>query len=362
MDKKFKGILSFLICLILCFSFLPSTVYGAEYNPTEVEVYFSYGTRSNPSRIVHKTGTLPCGTSEGTINDIGFLSIIINCNIKCNAGDVVNVSLDNTHKRYSHAFDLAYSVIYATDENGEGFYISRDKGTYEPYVFTYTDVSIPRDCTIESISFAFEPQKVQYSGWSFSQSCGIGFTECNVTVESESTGFFNSVKQFFQQLFEKLTGAFENIGNWFSELGNTIKEWFQSLINNIKTFFSELGENLRKWFSNIGQWFTDIGDRIGEFFTKLWNRIWWGNENGESEYEKPVINNKLNDIIDTLEDYQEQLHSTIITIGNAADSVSSYISTGTELVNGIINVAGAGFTALIVFGIVFILVRKVVGR
>ena len=42
--------------------------------------------------------------------------------------------------------------------------------------------------------------------------------------------------------------------------------------------------------------------------------------------------------------------------------MSDYISNGTALVNGVINVAGAGFTALITFGIVFVLVRKVVGR
>ena len=94
----------------------------------------------------------------------------------------------------------------------------------------------------------------------------------------------------------------------------------------------------------------------------MWNRIWWGNENGESEYEKPTINNKLNDILAKLEEYQAQLKSSIDTIGESADSVSGYISTATELVEGVIGVAGVGVTALIVFGMVFILVRKVVGR
>lgn len=101
---------------------------------------------------------------------------------------------------------------------------------------------------------------------------------------------------------------------------------------------------------------------LSGFFEKLWNRIWWGNENGESEYVKPTISNKLLDILATLQDYQEKLKGTIDTIGSAASDVANYISAGTSFVNGVVGVAGAGFTALIVFGIVFVLVRKVVGR
>ena len=101
---------------------------------------------------------------------------------------------------------------------------------------------------------------------------------------------------------------------------------------------------------------------ISGFFEKLWNRIWWCNENGESEYVKPTISNKLLDILATLQDYQEKLKSTIDTIGSAASDVANYISAGTSFVNGVVGVAGAGFTVLIVFGIVFVLVRKVVGR
>ena len=68
------------------------------------------------------------------------------------------------------------------------------------------------------------------------------------------------------------------------------------------------------------------------------------------------------DILATLQDYQEKLKGTIDTIGSAASDVANYISAGTSFVNGVVGVAGAGFTALIVFGIVFVLVRKVVGR
>ena len=130
----------------------------------------------------------------------------------------------------------------------------------------------------------------------------------------------------------------------------------------ISDFFNKLFNDLGNWFDDVGNWFTDLGNNISGFFEKLWNRIYWGNENGEAEYEPPVIDNKLNDVIDQLEEWQGNLKDTVDDINSAATNVSGYISTGTQLVNGVIGVGGVAFTALITFGIVFVLVRKVVGR
>lgn len=197
----------------------------------------------------------------------------------------------------------------------------------------------------------------------------ISLTGVSVQSESQSKGFQNKIAAWFQNLFgwlkdirDNALDLGKNIGSWFTQLGNNIKGFFTDLGNSIKEQFTNMIDKLKGFFDNVGQWFKDIGDRIGGFFTTLWNKLWYGNENGAAEYQKPVISNKLDDILATLTDYQIQLKGTIDTIGTAADSVSSYISTGTQLVNGIINVAGAGFTALIVFGMVFVLVRKVVGR
>ena len=161
----------------------------------------------------------------------------------------------------------------------------------------------------------------------------------------------------------------DKIVNGFDELGKTISNQFSNLVKNVQSmidsvnkWLSDTLDNIKQFMTNVGKWFTNLGNSISGFFEKLWNRIWWGNENGESEYVKPTISNKLLDILATLQDYQEKLKSTIDTIGSAASDVASYITAGTSFVNGVVGVAGAGFTALIVFGIVFVLVRKVVGR
>lgn len=110
-------------------------------------------------------------------------------------------------------------------------------------------------------------------------------------TESEESGFFNSIIEFFKELFTKLETGITNIGSWFSELGDKLSSGFSNLIDNIKNFFSDLKEKLQamiddigKWFSelksklqsmidDIGKWFSEIGDRISGFFENLWNNI-----------------------------------------------------------------------------------------
>lgn len=191
----------------------------------------------------------------------------------------------------------------------------------------------------------------------------------SLTTKSAESGFWDNVKNALTNILTWLKDIRDKIVNGFTELGNAIETQFHNLLQNLQKLFDEVTEwlfncvdSIQDFMHNVGAWFTNLGNTISGFFEKLWNRIWWGNENGESEYVKPTISNKLLDILATLQDYQEKLKSTIDTIGSAASDVASYISAGTSFVNGVVGVAGAGFTALIVFGIVFVLVRKVVGR
>ena len=358
MKKKIKCILAFLISIIICFSVFPISIYASNdcgFSPDSLSVNYTYS--SDPWSI-----------TKGTYGQFDILDLSCYSSFKVEKCNVVSVTFNLKSNLY---FTFSNSPIYlsgSTEDNKSVDLSCSD--------FTYTNNSLSAEfvvtkaCTITWLRLRFFD--VSYT-CSSNTPLVFSIKSIDSSISTETQGLLNKLSSFFSSLFEKLTSGFDNIGNWFSQLGDKIKSFFSDLTDSIKSFFSELGNNLKEWFSNIGdwfaelgnnikQWFVDIGDRIGGFFTTLWNRIWWGNENGESEYDPPVIDNKLNDILDTLDDYQIQLKGTIDTIGSAADSVSSYISTGTELVNGIIGVAGAGFTALIVFGIVFVLVRKVVGR
>lgn len=66
--------------------------------------------------------------------------------------------------------------------------------------------------------------------------------------------------------------------------------------------------------------------------------------------------------IDTMNGWLDQLNEFADSIESAGDTAKDYISKGTELFNGFMGVAPASVLALISFGIVFLVIRKVVGR
>lgn len=66
--------------------------------------------------------------------------------------------------------------------------------------------------------------------------------------------------------------------------------------------------------------------------------------------------------IDTMNGWIDQLNEFADSIDSAGDTVSEYISKGTELFNGFMGIAPASVIALVAFGVVFLVIRKIVGR
>lgn len=360
MKLKIKSFLSFLLSLIIVFSVTPTTVFAADFSTNQFWV-LENGPDSN---YIDKSFNGSCNVYSSakwsTINSFiiypNYINKMGSNPMYLDSGDVINCSFNIDVSEMSSG---TYFVDY-------DYYASSDLSDME-----FGDILDTRPLGNGNISFSFTVEQSGYyvisvnikpNNKSASSFGHLKISDFKIESESENTSLLKRIVSFFKELFNHLSSGLESIGSWFSDLGDKIGNFFSNLINNIRSFFTDLKDNLKELFDNVGQWFKDIGDKISGFFEKLWNRIWWGNENGESEYQKPVINNKLNDILDKLQEYQENLKSAITTINSAADDVAAYISTGTDLVNGVIGVAGAGFTALIVFGIVFILVRKVVGR
>lgn len=66
--------------------------------------------------------------------------------------------------------------------------------------------------------------------------------------------------------------------------------------------------------------------------------------------------------IDTMNGWLDQLDEFANSIDAAGQTANEYISKGTEIFNGFMSVAPAAVIALVAFGVVFIVVRKIVGR
>lgn len=169
---------------------------------------------------------------------------------------------------------------------------------------------------------------------------------CNASSEriSETTGLLNSIIEFVK-------GIFENI----KELPNKIGDFFNNLIDKLSTWFTNLTDS-------ISGFFTDIKDNINGFFEKLWNRIYWGNENGESEYQKPSFGENFTKMLDKLEAYVNQLKQVQGNISDSKTEAVGYLTQGTTLINSVMGVFPSVLTAFVSFGLAFIFCRKVVGR
>lgn len=66
--------------------------------------------------------------------------------------------------------------------------------------------------------------------------------------------------------------------------------------------------------------------------------------------------------IDTMNGWIDQLNEFADSIDSAGETASAYIAKGTELFNGFMGIAPASVIALIAFGVVFLVIRKIVGR
>lgn len=66
--------------------------------------------------------------------------------------------------------------------------------------------------------------------------------------------------------------------------------------------------------------------------------------------------------IDTMNGWLDQLDQFADSIDSAGETVSEYIGKGTELFNGFMGIAPASVIALVAFGVVFLVIRKIVGR
>lgn len=362
MKQKVTPFLSVLLAL----SFLmpaalfakPIEAQAASYNLNVIDFIAIFNTDSYSKNDI----TMPWSYTSPTQKQgsIDTVNISFQGLVSWNEGDrtVFKYKLDTDGTRYQ---SMRVNMKF-TNQNGTSWYRT---GTYKNGVITQIEESqantvtkVRIDLTIDLIKAADNSAKFYWKAES-----------ANFTTKSAESGFWDNVKNALTNILTWLKEIRDKIVNGITEITNAIELQFHQLVEKLQSLFDEVTEwlfncveSIQDFMHNVGAWFTNLGNSISGFFEKLWNRIWWGNENGESEYVKPTISNKLLDILATLQDYQEKLKSTIDTIGAAASDVASYISAGTSFVNGVVGVAGAGFTALIVFGIVFVLVRKVVGR
>ena len=96
MRQKSKAIISFILSLILCFSFFPSTVYAADYHNLDGIVYVSPGSTDSPTSFVRYELTSYPSTvvDKNYWSKVGYFDVSFSTSINANANDKVTFKLD----------------------------------------------------------------------------------------------------------------------------------------------------------------------------------------------------------------------------------------------------------------------------
>lgn len=222
-------------------------------------------------------------------------------------------------------------------------------------------VNSSNDCVYEYYGADFSGITKHYAstpstGW-FEGIINVGYTITGLVTNGSTIQLSNSVNAVtvIKPFPDAAISEEKKTQGMISQLISDIKDWFSNLIESMGNFFTDLG-------NKIGGFFTDLANKIGDFFTKLWNKIWWGNEEGESEYQPPDVGSKFDEVITSLNDWLSQLKGFSDTVDSQGDEVAGYISTGSDFATKFLTYAPAPILIFLTFGIVFVVVRKVVGR
>lgn len=116
-----------------------------------------------------------------------------------------------------------------------------------------------------------------------------------------------------------------------------------------------VSQQIAEGFSQTQQEIDQLSDDINKGFDDLSNA-------GSDEPPLDTDLSVFQGAIDTMNGWLEQLDGFADTIEEAGESAHEYISKGTEIFSGFLSVAPTAVLALVAFGIVFIVVRKIVGR
>lgn len=166
--------------------------------------------------------------------------------------------------------------------------------------------------------------------------CAFWWNSAGFVDRSTDAGILNSIKEGFNKLWEWLKGIWDSI----KEIPTKIGQFITSLGDRISTFFSNLTNSIKG------------------FFADLWDKIW----NGDGSVPPFDNNNKFAQVIEKLNEWTAKIKEFSGSVDSSADTVTGYLQSGTSFLNSAMGAFPAALTAVLGFALVFIVVRKVVGR
>lgn len=385
--KRYKRLLA--VFLVVCFVFCSSSsfVASAVDEPTTNEINaFSDELEINGKtyKVVDYNPNSPMLASfpNYDLDDVVFRLVSFK-NINTGYSKVFSLNADITHGvvnlldpieiqvQYQLPEEIAKGEIYDIRFRASSQFTKLDS-SFTPYVyfqdsswdhFTQYNGSFSKNASDSDIRIEWNEITLKYPAKYLGFRFPVKFTSYHFIFDVTSVSFspvssngmlssiidylknmWQSIKEIPEKISASISALGKQIGGFFDKLGAQIGGYFDKMTNSVKGFFTELG------------------DKIGGYFTRLWNQIYWGNAEGEAEYQPPDISTKFDDVTKSLNEWLEKLKGFSDSIESEGDEVAGYIKNGSNFIDRVLDVAPAPVMVFLSFAVIFVVVRKVVGR
>lgn len=255
--KKFKGLLSFLLSIIIVFSSFPISASAQSLTLNKIDNLIAI--MANGDSIVKSNVNMPYTVS----GNIDIIELRLAHTVSMSEGEKISLRFKT---------DVSYLIdngtITCTFSKGASHFSFTPKFSNG---YLYVDFTSQNNYTDYIVSFTFDCYDDRIVPLNYY------FQACSYQTTSAEQGFWDNVLQWLKDIRDNLVNGFSNLVNnissFFTNLTNNIRSWFDNLINSMSTFFTNLSNNLKTWFENVGAWFSDLAKSIGDYFANIWENI-----------------------------------------------------------------------------------------
>lgn len=384
--KKLISIFITAFLLIACISVNSFAYTDYVFSPTDFSVTMQNQRAVQGGAVTDYSNTIVFGTfSNSGINYITFHNSDSNYYSSGYVKSTILVRLTDlslTHeynfKVYSRMLAVVnYSTAYELIDSSGQVLAVLHYGAFYGNVNNLDEFNFSLDSLGLSTNSGIFLRLVYEVGSNYQYNWTIGISDITLRDLDDDTGFFESIINWVKNVASNVTQIGSNIvssvTNGLSNLGNNLNTWLTGVKDGITNKLESVKTSIQNSIDNIQNWFVNLGDRISDFFTMLKNYLLYFrhpvtvnsdgvpvDSSGNPIYTNP-FESALNDVKTQFEEWIDNINDFIDSIGSSADSVSTQLSTF-KLIYERFSAAVPWISGVILFAVIFFVIRKIVGR
>lgn len=281
----------------------------------------------------------------------------------------------NQTNNFKLEFDVAhYASKSGTDSSDLPYTVTITVGTTQIYEKTFSNEkthTIKNSFNLSNLGITDTNTqitiKVSFDGYtSYGNYFIFGFSNLTVTNTDDNTGLLENILDWLSRIFHSIAGGTDREGVDHEGLVQGILNGLNNLGDKIKEFFSDFADNWNAGIEALKQGIENIITMLKNYLLYFQNPVIINSDgvpigaDGQPVYTNP-FSSALENVKAHIDEWTGKIQDFVNSITFSGQNVSEYISVFTNVYNRF----GAGVPvvmAVISFGFVFIVIKKVVGR